>query len=72
MVTVPEYVPAVRPARETPIFVDEGAAKLTIPLDGDAFSQEPPDVVPVLAVQSKAFAQVPLAEMLAVCVAGAS
>jgi hypothetical protein len=72
MVTVPEYVPAARPARETPIFVDEGADKLTIPLAGDAVSQVPPVVVLVLAVQSKAFAQVPLAEMFAVCAAGAS
>ena len=71
MATMPEYVPAPRPARETTRSVDEGADKLTVPLPGDAVSQEPPDVVRVLAVQSKAFAQVPLAEMLAVCAAGA-
>ena len=72
MVIVPEYVPAARPAREMPIFVDEGADKLTVPLSGDAVTQGPPDVVLVLAVQSKAFAQAPLAEMLAACAAGAN
>ena len=72
MVTVPEYVPAVRPARETPIFVDEGDDTLTVPLADDAVSQGPPETVLVLAVQSNAFAQLPLAEMFAVCAAGAS
>ena len=71
MITVPEYVPAARPERETPICVDEGADKLTVPLAGDAVSQGPPNVVPVLAVQSKASVQVPPAEMFAACAAGA-
>jgi hypothetical protein len=51
--------------------VDEGADKLTVPLAGDAASQGPPETVLVLAVQSRAFAQVPLAAILTGCAVGA-
>ena len=68
---MPDQVPPDRPARETPIFVDEVDDKLTVPLAGDAVSQEPPETVLVLAVQFRAFAQVPLAAMLTRCAAGA-
>ncbi len=71
MVIVPEYVPAVNPASTTPTLVAEGVVKPAIPVAGVVVSHVPPaGVVDTVAVQFKAFAQAPLAPMVAGCVAG--
>lgn len=71
MVIVPEYVPAVNPASTTPTLVAEGVVKPTIPVAGVVVSHVPPaGVVETAAVQFKAFAQAPLAPMVAGCVTG--
>ncbi len=63
---MPEYVPGANPASTTPILVDEDAVVLTVPVAGVVVSHVPPaGVVETAAAQFKAFAQAPLALMVA-------
>ena len=67
-VTVPVYVPAATPLRETPILVAEDAPILTVPVAAVAVSHVPSaGVVATVAAQFKGWVQAPVAVIFAVC-----
>ena len=67
-VTVPVYVPAATPLRETPILVAEDAPILTVPVAAVALSHLPPArFVATVAVHFNGWVQAPVAVIFAVC-----
>jgi len=73
IVTLPVYVLAASPVKDTPTAVLDGEESETVPVDGVVVSHVPPaGVVAVVAVQLRGFAQVPLALIATGWVAGAA
>src|SRR6266567_4262089 len=70
MLTVPVYVLADRPASAMPTCVAAESPLVTLPDAGVVVSQEPPEAVVTVAVQSSACLQAPVALMVTLCAAG--
>ncbi len=70
MLTVPVYVLADRPASAMPTCVAAESSLVTLPDADVVVSQEPPEAVVTVAVQSSACLQAPVALMVTPCAAG--